>query len=217
MKPWPGGGFAPAKPVAGGHAEVNLAGKGRGGNNAFLGGALGRKKQQAIVVFTWPGGSTSRTIKGNMTIRYVMEWCSAFNAECERLGARNSSDVATESNVTDLSGNGTAERAPGSPRNIRVSDEAIERDPEVQRLFQAHRALMKNPHRWPPDKWTARMGESLEALSAAREAVRMRLGSSPVSGESISTELDRLARLHATGALDDQEFRAAKKRVLRST
>jgi hypothetical protein len=45
----------------------------------------------------------------------------------------------------------------------------------------------------------------------------MRLSSSPVSGESISAELDRLARLHATGALDDQEFRAAKERVLRST
>ena len=64
----------------------HLAGKGRGGSNAFLGGAFSSKKQQAIVLITWAGGSTSRTVKGNMTIRYVMEWCAAFNAECERLG-----------------------------------------------------------------------------------------------------------------------------------
>ena len=87
MRPWPGGGFAPAKPVAGGHAEVTMAGKGRTGNNAFLGGLGGPKKQQAIVLITWPGGSTTRTIKGNMTIRLVMEWCAQFNAECARLSA----------------------------------------------------------------------------------------------------------------------------------
>jgi hypothetical protein len=73
MRPWPGGGFAPAKPVAGGHAEVTLAGNGRSGSDAFLGGAFSPKKQRAFVLFTWPGCSTSRTIKGNMTIRYVME------------------------------------------------------------------------------------------------------------------------------------------------
>jgi len=98
MRPWPGGGFAPAKPVAGGHAEVTLAGKGRGGSNAFLGGALGSKKQQAFVLFTWPGRSTSRTVKGNMTIRLVMEWCVAFNAECERLSNPNVVGLASRSN-----------------------------------------------------------------------------------------------------------------------
>lgn len=97
MRPWPGGGFAPAKPVAGGHAEVTLAGKGRGGSNAFLGGALGAKKQQTFVLFTWPGGSASRTVKGNMTIRLVMEWCAAFNVECEKLGNRSASGVAPRS------------------------------------------------------------------------------------------------------------------------
>jgi hypothetical protein len=92
-------GFSPAKPVAGGHAEVTLAGKGRGGSNAFLGGALGSKKQQAFVLFTWPGGSTSRTVKGNMTIRLVMEWCAAFNAECERLGNPSTVGVASRSDA----------------------------------------------------------------------------------------------------------------------
>ena len=72
---WPGGGLAPAKPRPGAHAEVQLTGtKGRTGSGIPL-----RKKNQAIVLITWSGGSASRTVKGNPTIRYVMEWCAAFN------------------------------------------------------------------------------------------------------------------------------------------
>ena len=108
MRPWPGGGFAPAKPVAGGHAEVTMAGKGHTGNNAFLGG-LGPKKQQAFVLITWPGGSTSRTVKGNMTIRMVMEWCSQFNAECARL-----------SEAGHPTPGGPAAEAPGGTRDTQV-------------------------------------------------------------------------------------------------
>jgi putative oligomerization/nucleic acid binding protein len=233
MKPWPGGGFAPAKPVAGGRAEVTLAGKGRGGNNTFLGGAVGRKKQQALVIFTWPGGSTSRTIKGNMTIRYVMEWCAAFNAECEGLGNRNASGVAPRNDAsgggknvtpTEHDGNETTNEAHRLQDNVRVSDEAVERDPEVRRRFQAHRALMTNPHGEPPYVWKAKMGKSLEALSATREAARTRLGAkaetaapearASTGAAGISAELERLAELHAAGVLDDEEFRAAKARVL---
>ncbi|HYZ51883.1 MAG TPA: hypothetical protein VE733_00015 [Streptosporangiaceae bacterium] len=73
---WPGGGFAPAKPRPGARAEVQLTGtKGRTGS----GGWSIREKNQAIVLITWPGGSTTRTVKGNFTIRAVMEWCAAFN------------------------------------------------------------------------------------------------------------------------------------------
>jgi hypothetical protein len=81
LPPWPGPGFGPpAKPRAGGHAELTMTGtKGRTG-----GGWLG-KKNQAIVLITWPGGSTSRTIKGNFVIRLAMEWCAAFNDECAHL------------------------------------------------------------------------------------------------------------------------------------
>jgi hypothetical protein len=72
---WPGGGLAPAKPRPGAYAEVQLTGtKGRTGSGTPL-----RKKDQAIVLITWPGGSASRTVKGNLTIRYVMESCAAFN------------------------------------------------------------------------------------------------------------------------------------------
>lgn len=80
-------GFCPCEAAVGGRAEVTMAGKGRTGSNAFLGGVGGPKKQQAFVLITWPGGSASRTVKGNMTIRLVMEWCAEFNAECERLSA----------------------------------------------------------------------------------------------------------------------------------
>jgi hypothetical protein len=72
---WPGGGLAPAKPHPGAHAQVQLTGtEGRTGSGIPL-----RKKNQAIVLLTWPGGSASRTVKGNLTIRLVMEWCAAFN------------------------------------------------------------------------------------------------------------------------------------------
>lgn len=197
MKPWPGGGFAPAKPVAGGRGEVTLAGKGRGGSNAFLGGALGHKKQQALVIFTWPGGSTSRTIKGNMTIRYVMEWCAAFNAECERLGSRSASGVGENVTLTERAerdGNKTTEEAHRAPDNADVSDEVVERDPEVRRRLQAHRALMTNPHGEPPDKWTAQFGESLEALWAAREAARTRLGTKNQT-DSLLVRIERVRGL----------------------
>jgi hypothetical protein len=104
MRPWPGGGSAPAKPVAGGQAEVTLAGRGRGGSNAFLGGALGRRKQQAYVLITWPGGgSVSRTVKGNMTIRYVMQWAAEFNQECARLSA---GDAVRRGGILRLAGSG---------------------------------------------------------------------------------------------------------------
>jgi hypothetical protein len=47
----------------------------------MVGGRMmpGLKQNKAFVVITWPGGSASRTLKGNMTIRLTMEWCSAFN------------------------------------------------------------------------------------------------------------------------------------------
>ena len=67
--------FAPAKPRPGAHAGVQLTGtKGRTGSGIPL-----RKKNQAIVLIRWPGGSAARTVKGNLTIRYVMERCAAFN------------------------------------------------------------------------------------------------------------------------------------------
>jgi hypothetical protein len=47
----------------------------------MVGGRMmpGLKQNKAFVVITWPGGSASRTLKGNMTIRLTMEWCYAFN------------------------------------------------------------------------------------------------------------------------------------------
>jgi Short C-terminal domain len=85
--------------------------------------------------------------------------------------------------------------------------------------------LMTNPDREPPDKWAAHTRESLEALWAARKAVHARLSTNalttaadipagPGSGDGVSAELERLARLHTAGAIDDEEFRAAKARVL---
>jgi hypothetical protein len=68
-------GSPPTKPRPGAHAGVQLTGtRGRTGSGVPL-----RKKNQAIVLITWPGGSAARTVKGNLTIRYVMERCAAFN------------------------------------------------------------------------------------------------------------------------------------------
>ncbi len=77
MPAWPGGGSAPVHPGPGRHAEVTMAGKGR----AFLGGALGGRKQQANIRITSAGWSTSQVIEGKKTIRYAMEWCARFNEE----------------------------------------------------------------------------------------------------------------------------------------
>jgi hypothetical protein len=85
LPPWPGSVSAPAKPRPGCHAEVTLTGtKGRTGGGVI---PLLTKKNQALVLITWLGGSTSRTLKGNWVIRRAMEWCAAFNAECARLEA----------------------------------------------------------------------------------------------------------------------------------
>jgi hypothetical protein len=68
--------FAPAKSRPGAHARVQLTGtKGRTGSQS---GIPLRKKNQAIGLIRWPGGSAARTVKGNLTIRYVMERCAAF-------------------------------------------------------------------------------------------------------------------------------------------
>jgi hypothetical protein len=82
LPPWPGPYSSPAVPRPGGHAEVTMTGtKGHTGGGI----PLLTNKNQALVMITWPGGSTSRTIKGNWVIRKAMEWCAAFNAECDRL------------------------------------------------------------------------------------------------------------------------------------
>jgi hypothetical protein len=74
---WPGGGFAPMRPHPGAHAEVVISGtKGR----SAWGIPAGRSKTTAYVHFTSPKQpSTTRTIKGNMTIRYAMDYVDAFN------------------------------------------------------------------------------------------------------------------------------------------
>jgi hypothetical protein len=110
---WPGPGFTPSKPRPGSHAEVTFTGtKGRTGGGI----PLLTKKNQAIVLITWPGGgSTSRTIKGNFTIRRVMEWCAAFNAECARLEAGPPKSRSTGTPAGKCPGCGEPiERTPGA-------------------------------------------------------------------------------------------------------
>ena len=61
-------------------------------------------------------------------------------------------------------------------------------------------------------------------LKAQGEAVRfnaMAVEASPKevtgsSGSGVAVELERLAALHASGALDDEEFRRAKARIIGS-
>ena len=50
-----------------------MTGNGRMGSGRMM---PGLKQNQAFVVITWPG---SRTVTGDMTIRFTMEWCAAFN------------------------------------------------------------------------------------------------------------------------------------------
>jgi hypothetical protein len=63
---WPGEGLVthkpPARPRHGAHAEVVMAGR-----------------NTAIVHVTWPGGSTTCTIRNLRDIRQAMEWSDAFN------------------------------------------------------------------------------------------------------------------------------------------
>jgi hypothetical protein len=76
---WPGVRTAPALPRPGAHAEVQFPdAKTKTGGSRLFGLTL-RKKTTAYVLVTWPGGSTTRTVTGNLRIRMVMQWCVAFN------------------------------------------------------------------------------------------------------------------------------------------
>jgi hypothetical protein len=76
---WPGVRTAPALPRPGAHAEVQvLAAKTKTGGSGPFGLTL-RKKTTAYVLVTWPGGSATRKVTGNLRIRMVTQWCEAFN------------------------------------------------------------------------------------------------------------------------------------------
>jgi len=206
---WPGVGFAPAQPRPGAHAEVQFPGVKKHGHGLF--GPTARKKTVAYVIITGPSGPVTRTVTGDFRIRQVMAWCSEFNRISETMGAEV--------------------RRP--PNDVRSSDDAVERDPEVQCRLLAHRALMTNPHGEPAEEWAKHMKESLQALWDAREAARSRLGNNDEAHttehleqptpelqrpqKELTSELERLAALHESGALDDEEFRAAKARVIGGT
>jgi hypothetical protein len=78
---WPGVRTAPALPRPGAHAEVQFPEaetKTKTRGNGLFGLTL-PKKATAYVRVTWPGGSATRKVTGNIRIRMVMDWCEAFN------------------------------------------------------------------------------------------------------------------------------------------
>jgi hypothetical protein len=76
---WPGVRTAPALPRPGAHAEVQFPeAETKTHGNGLFGHTL-RKKTTAYVRVTWPGGSATRKVTGNVRIRMVTEWCEAFN------------------------------------------------------------------------------------------------------------------------------------------
>jgi hypothetical protein len=99
---WPGARTAPALPRPGAHAEVQFPdAKTKTGGSGLFGLTL-RKKTAAYVLVTWPGGSATRKVTGNLRIRMVMQWCEAFNRISESYApgtTRTQTSGPTESGV----------------------------------------------------------------------------------------------------------------------
>jgi hypothetical protein len=57
-------------------------------------------------------------------------------------------------------------------------------------------------------------GEAVRFNALAADAGRKEVTGS--SGDGVAVELERLAALHASGALDEEEFRQAKARIIGS-
>lgn len=77
---WPSQGFGPpARPEPGAHAEIQFPGT-SSHSHGLLGVPSLHKKTVAYVMIRTPGGGlVTRTLKGNLRIRFAMEWCEAFN------------------------------------------------------------------------------------------------------------------------------------------
>jgi hypothetical protein len=99
---WPGVRTAPALPRPGAHAEVQFPDTKTKTAGSGLFGLTLRKKTTAYVLVTWPGGSATRKVTGDIRIRMVMQWCEAFNliSDSYALGKpRTQTSGETESGV----------------------------------------------------------------------------------------------------------------------